>query len=388
MKFKTQIARLLRQQQTKAEKGLWGLLRDRKFEGLKFRRQHPIKEYVVDFFCEEYGIVIELDGKYHETKEQEQKDHARDSLLRNLGYKILRFRNNNVFDNIDLIYNEIRNAVDEQKEYREQRLRSLESRKRNKHSVEKEDAQKPLIPTLSQGRGSKRILSTKKLTLAQKELLLNAGIAFVEYDAIKIKDVIIEDTEACEGRHPIFTSQNAVKAVLTNKSLISSLGEKVFCVGDKTEALLLENDLKIEGKAQNAADLANIIVKNYKNESFCFFCGNLRRAELPNALKRNGINFKEKIVYHTVIDSRIIEGRFDGILFFSPSGVESFHEKNQLGESIAFCIGNTTADEIKKHTKRYIVANKPTIENVLVQVAKYDHSSVEWNNEDAGPPKE
>lgn len=93
MNFKTQIARLLRQKQTKAEKKLWKLLRNRKFEGLKFRRQHPLRSYIVDFFCEEYGIVVELDGSYHNSPEQKEKDRLRDLLLSNLGYKVIRFEN-------------------------------------------------------------------------------------------------------------------------------------------------------------------------------------------------------------------------------------------------------------------------------------------------------
>ncbi|MEO0902719.1 MAG: uroporphyrinogen-III synthase, partial [Bacteroidota bacterium] len=62
---------------------------------------------------------------------------------------------------------------------------------------------------------------------------------------------------------------------------------------------------------------------------------------------------------------------FDGYLFYSPSGIRSFLEVNTLSESPLFCIGETTAQEAKKHSENLIVANKPTVENVLVQVAKH-----------------
>ncbi|MEH6408568.1 MAG: endonuclease domain-containing protein, partial [Leeuwenhoekiella sp.] len=75
---KTKLARLLRQEQTEAEKELWELLRNRKFENLKFRRQHPLKDYIVDFFCKELNLIIELDGGYHNEPQQKEKDESRD----------------------------------------------------------------------------------------------------------------------------------------------------------------------------------------------------------------------------------------------------------------------------------------------------------------------
>ena len=63
------------------------------------------------------------------------------------------------------------------------------------------------------------------------------------------------------------------------------------------------------------------------------------------------------------------ESKFDGILFFSPSGVQSFTEQNRLN-STAFCIGETTASKAKKHTHEIIIASKPSIENVIVKVVK------------------
>ena len=87
------FARLLRQELTEAEKVLWELLRGRKVNGLKFRRQHPLKNYIVDFFCYEIELVIELDGGYHNHPEQKEKDEIRDLHLKALGYKVLRFTN-------------------------------------------------------------------------------------------------------------------------------------------------------------------------------------------------------------------------------------------------------------------------------------------------------
>ncbi len=216
------------------------------------------------------------------------------------------------------------------------------------------------------------ILSTKKLSPVQKELLLNTGAALVEYDAIKIEfvDFKIADTI----KNVIFTSQNAVKA-FHNKIIGSGTEEnkvlRCFCVGKKTKTLLEKNGLRVVECAENALELGKIIAKHHKNESFLFFCGNKRRDELPKVLKEGDIPFKEIEVYKTIINPKAFDRAFDGILFFSPSAVESYMLKNKIGESITFCIGNTTAEEARKHTNNVIIANKPTIENVLVQVAKH-----------------
>ena len=83
------------------------------------------------------------------------------------------------------------------------------------------------------------------------------------------------------------------------------------------------------------------------------------------------IQFKEIEVYKTSLNPQRFPQEFEGVLFFSPSAVQSFTAKNQLKETTAFCIGNTTAAEAQKHTNNIIIATKPTIENVIVQVVNY-----------------
>ncbi len=347
MNIKTQISRLLRKEQTKAEAKLWKHLRNRRFENLKFRRQHPVKDYIVDFINLENQLIIELDGEYHNDILQQEKDELRDIHLKALGYIILRFENKVVFDNPELILDNIRDSI--------------------KVGMKVSKDKKPLTLTLSPRRGNKpaTILSTKKLTIAQKELLLNTGIGFVEYSAIQIE--FFESMVEGKIQNAIFTSKNAVKAILNSEMNISNC----FCVGENTKKLLEENGQKVIETAQNASDLAKTIVKKYKNDSFLFFCGNLRRNELPDLLNQHNIELKEEIVYKTHQNLKKFDRSFDGILFFSPSAIQSYVEENKMNNSIAFCIGKTTASEARKHTKNIIIANKPTVENVIVQTAKY-----------------
>jgi very-short-patch-repair endonuclease len=100
-----QTARALRQQMTFSEIMLWHELRGRSFNGYKFRRQHPIVYdqigrrkyfYVADFYCAFYKAVIELDGKIHEFEGQRQYDDARNIVMNELGYKVLRVQNEEV----------------------------------------------------------------------------------------------------------------------------------------------------------------------------------------------------------------------------------------------------------------------------------------------------
>ena len=99
-------AKALRKRSTDVERLLWGYLRVKQMEGLKFRRQQPIGKYVVDFVCFEKKIIIEVDGGQHavETK----KDTERDEWLRSQGFKVLRFWNNEVLTNTQAVLEMIR----------------------------------------------------------------------------------------------------------------------------------------------------------------------------------------------------------------------------------------------------------------------------------------
>ena len=95
----TPMAKRLRRQSTDAETLLWRRVRSRQLQGLKFRRQFPIDRYVVDFFCAEARLIVELDGGQHAL--QVEADKARTTMFSEMGYLVLRFWNNDVLSNID-----------------------------------------------------------------------------------------------------------------------------------------------------------------------------------------------------------------------------------------------------------------------------------------------
>ncbi len=104
----TARARRLRQDETAAEQAIWRLLRNRQFASLKFRRQHPIGRYFVDFYCHERRLVIEIDGGQHTS----ERDQERTAYLESRGLTVLRFWNNEVRDNIEGVWQTILGALD------------------------------------------------------------------------------------------------------------------------------------------------------------------------------------------------------------------------------------------------------------------------------------
>lgn len=212
----------------------------------------------------------------------------------------------------------------------------------------------------------------------QKQFLLNANLSVVEADFIETKSLSINKNSII-NEALIFTSQNAVNTVLGFENIEDLKAKKVFCVGLKTKALLEENGFQVEAYTGYAEDLAEIISLVYADSSYTFFSGNLRRDVLPEKLKEAEISFNEIEVYETILTPQKMtstgsangNSTFDGILFYSPSGVESYTKENKIADEICFCIGNTTAEALEHHTKNIIVANQPSVENVIIQCINY-----------------
>lgn len=96
-------AKELRRNQTPAEELLWKILRSHKLDGLKFRRQHPVSYFIADFYCHELKLIIELDGDIHELEEGKAYDIKREGKLRALGLTVIRFKNEQVYTEPEVI---------------------------------------------------------------------------------------------------------------------------------------------------------------------------------------------------------------------------------------------------------------------------------------------
>jgi uroporphyrinogen-III synthase len=169
----------------------------------------------------------------------------------------------------------------------------------------------------------------------------------------------------------IFTSQNAVEAI-SDSFMASELNfTNIYSVGRRTKRLIERRIGKVLHVENSAAKLADYLVDHIKNEEATYFCGNKRRDELPGILSRNGISLHEIITYQTILSPDQLIKKYNGLLFFSPSGIESFLMKNTVDEEVAFCIGGTTAKEAEKHFKTVVEAKLPSVDSLLNEVNSY-----------------
>jgi very-short-patch-repair endonuclease len=100
-------ARFLKKVMTESEAILWEHLRNRKLKGYKFRRQHPVASYIVDFYCHECRLIVEVDGEIHKQNDNLEYDKGRSSELESLGLRIVRLKNEEVERDISLVLNKI-----------------------------------------------------------------------------------------------------------------------------------------------------------------------------------------------------------------------------------------------------------------------------------------
>jgi uroporphyrinogen-III synthase len=200
-------------------------------------------------------------------------------------------------------------------------------------------------------------------------------IPFVSTEPIQSIEVQQEIEQALlQSTTVVFTSRNAVEAVAAE--LEDQDPEwNVYCVGQKTKELIEEyfGEDKIYGSADNAEELAELIIEEDITDEVIFFCGDQRRDELPEILRSHAIEVNEIIVYQTIAVPQKLKTQYDGILFFSPSSADSFFQVNKVNDkTICFAIGNTTSNAIKKFSNNKLIISKiPDKENMIKEVVNY-----------------
>ncbi|RTZ09205.1 uroporphyrinogen-III synthase [Flavobacterium sp. GSP6] len=216
------------------------------------------------------------------------------------------------------------------------------------------------------------ILSTKTLSAEQRQVFIDANFDLLEQDFIEIKNNLFELSTI--NNNLIFSSQNAVLSLIEQNGWEVLKTKPVFCVGIKTKELLELHGFTVDVYLDYASELAEIITLIYNKESYTFLSGNLRKETLPEALKSAGIIFNEIEVYQTTPAPFKISDQenFDGILFFSPSAVESYLTNNKIKNEVCFCVGTTTAAALEtKKIKNIVIPETPTIEAVILEVIEY-----------------
>lgn len=200
-------------------------------------------------------------------------------------------------------------------------------------------------------------------------------LSFIETETTHSTEVQQEIENALmQSSTVVFTSMNAVQAVA--EQLDGQQPDwKIYSIGNTTKQLVQKyfGEEAIAGTASSATELANLIIEEEADDEVIFFCGDQRREELTEILKNNDFEVNEIVVYETVAVPHKVEKQYHGILFFSPSAVESFFSNNKVAEStVLFAIGNTTANSLKKYSNnKIIISDEPGKENLFGKMLEY-----------------
>ncbi len=228
-----------------------------------------------------------------------------------------------------------------------------------------------------------KILSTKKLEASQVELANKKDIEVIEKEFIFIRPRINEEIK----KEVLDLCRNpSLDVVITSANVLPILDElipqdqkplswRIFCLSAKTKSAVLQSgfaEWQITAEANDGVSLAEqIILAGAKEVSF--FCSSRRRDELPTLLSNSGVTVNEVVLYDTIETPAKMDEVYDAVLFFSPSGVDSFFSMNQLKEeTVCFAIGKTTADQIASHTSNRVITSKsPRQESIISAMLFY-----------------
>ena len=221
------------------------------------------------------------------------------------------------------------------------------------------------------------ILSTR---LLDDEIIARAAsnnIRITQWEFISIRPLNDEVTRQLAQESvarpliSVFTSSNAVSAL---RSLVKPKTLDVCCLGGKTKETVLQSfpGSNILAVANDAAELAHIIVRSDTKE-LLFYCGDRRREELPSILTDAEVKVHEVVVYQTVETPATVNATYDGMIFFSPSAVDSYFSVNKIADqTVCFAPGETTASKIRKHCDNpVILSNAPGQKDILTAIQNY-----------------
>lgn len=214
------------------------------------------------------------------------------------------------------------------------------------------------------------IYSTKKLSEIQQKLA-STSIAVQDSDFIKIRFNRIPAKIIKSGiDNVVITSQNGVEAILNSFTKDELQFKNIYCVGRRTKKLIEQRIGAVVKSERNAEKLATYLIDTIKNEEVTYFCSDVRLDTLPKQLTENGIIVHEVEAYKTMFSPVKVNDNVNGVLFYSPSGIESYLQENNTNK-VAFCIGESTAKEARKHFENVEVAKIPSVESVLDIVNTY-----------------
>lgn len=209
-----------------------------------------------------------------------------------------------------------------------------------------------------------QVFSTKTLTESQRQLFKDIKVESTDFLKISLNRIPKPILKA-KIDNVIITSQNAVEAITTIVPKEELQFNNIYCVGRRTKKLIENKIGKVKHSENSAKALADYLVDYIDGTEVTYFCSDIRLDELSSILEENQINVNEIEAYKTILDSETIDSTVEGIMFYSPSTIDSYMKSNTGADKVAYCIGETTAVEARKHFEDVRVANIPTVESVI-----------------------
>lgn len=219
------------------------------------------------------------------------------------------------------------------------------------------------------------IVVTRNKKLAGEHVLEALGWRFTHHDFIR-KTIEIPARLSSSDIHQFvaITSQTGVQAFIEiiNRLKLNKSDYSIFCIAHATKELALSSGLVVLGYAPDAQSLTHEILKHSSVKSISHVAGNLRRDELSQTLLQKGVVVHEILAYRTELTPIKLDTKADGIVFYSPSAVESFLLENPLPKSVCFCIGQKTAQFSKqKGCEMVYSSEKPTDEAMMALISEH-----------------
>lgn len=209
-----------------------------------------------------------------------------------------------------------------------------------------------------------QVFSTRNLSELQRQRFKNVTVESTDFLKISLNR-IAKPILKSPIENVIITSQNAVEAITASVPKEELQFKNIYCVGRRTKRLIENRIGKVKHSENYAKDLAAYLVEFIDGTEVTHFCSDIRLDELSQTLEKNNIKVNEVEAYKTVLDSEKIDPKIEGIMFYSPSTVESYMINNEAEGKVAYCIGDTTAAEAEKHFEDVRVARIPTVESVI-----------------------
>lgn len=221
-----------------------------------------------------------------------------------------------------------------------------------------------LMNELSTSNRRVQVFSTRKLSELQRQKFKNVVVESTDFLKISFNR-IAKPILKSPIENVVITSQNAVEAITSSVPKEELQFKNIYCVGRRTKRLIERKIGKVKHSENYAKSLAAYLVEYIDGTEVTHFCSNIRLDELSETLEKNNIQVNEVEAYKTILDSEKLDPNIEGVMFYSPSTVESYMINNTAKGKVAYCIGDTTATEAEKYFKDVRTAKIPTVESVV-----------------------